>query len=190
MGVFDAIALMLHELIKVLWWLLPAIIANITATYFGGRWIMDRGRVHHDGRRLLGDGKTWSGLLGGTLAGFTIASLLYWWDPLSYGFGWDRPGIIFIILMANGALWGDVIASFIKRRLDRKRGARFEPWDQYDWLIGAFMLTAPFYVGWYGEHLLSGETLMALIVVIPFIFIGHRVINIIGHAIGWKDVPW
>ena len=52
----------------------PAYLANTGAMLFG-KWIPDKtgfenhkidgGRVHSDGNRLLGDGKSWEGLFGG-----------------------------------------------------------------------------------------------------------------------------
>ncbi|MCI4329171.1 MAG: CDP-archaeol synthase, partial [Thermoplasmata archaeon] len=55
--------------IDVLWVLLPAMIANATATLPKGRGPpMDFGRVwKRDGRRVLGTSKTWSGFWFGTL---------------------------------------------------------------------------------------------------------------------------
>src|SRR2546427_1069996 len=50
------------------WFLLPAYVANPMAVVFGGGTPMDFGRTLRDGRRLLGDGKTWRGVMGGAAA--------------------------------------------------------------------------------------------------------------------------
>src|SRR2546427_13302198 len=47
------------------WFLLPAYVANPMAVVSGGGTPMDFGRTLRDGRRLLGDGKTWRGFAGG-----------------------------------------------------------------------------------------------------------------------------
>ena len=54
----------------------PAYLANTGAMLFG-KWIPDKvgfsnhkidaGRVHSDGNRILGDGKSWEGLFGGAV---------------------------------------------------------------------------------------------------------------------------
>ena len=67
----------------------PAYLANTGAMLFG-KWIPDKtgfenhkidgGRVHSDGNRLLGDGKSWEGLFGG---GF-FSGILVMIAPVSY----------------------------------------------------------------------------------------------------------
>ena len=58
-----------------LWLYLPGFLANTFAMMWGkwlpktgyGPWPIDGGRVMADGNRMLGDGKTWNGLIGGSL---------------------------------------------------------------------------------------------------------------------------
>ena len=75
----------------VLWLYLPGYLSN-TAAMLGGKWIpdltgmpvfpIDGGKVLGDGNRALGDGKTWNGLLGGTIGGGMLStrrlSLILW----------------------------------------------------------------------------------------------------------------
>ena len=68
----------------VLWLYLPGYLSN-TAAMLGGKWIpeitgmkvftIDAGRSMSDGNRILGDGKTWNGLIGGTIGGGLLAIL-------------------------------------------------------------------------------------------------------------------
>ena len=59
----------------VLWIFLPGFLVNTFAMMWGkwlpktgyGPWPIDGGRTAWDGNRLLGDGKTWNGLVGGSL---------------------------------------------------------------------------------------------------------------------------
>ena len=70
----------------VLWLYLPGYLSN-TAAMLGGKWIpdmtgipvytIDGGRVLSDGNRMLGDGKTWNGLLGGTIGGGILGVLTH-----------------------------------------------------------------------------------------------------------------
>ena len=41
-----------------------------------GPWPIDGGRVHKDGNRILGDGKTWNGLIGGSLTSGLLCYLM------------------------------------------------------------------------------------------------------------------
>ena len=71
--------------ILVLWLYLPGYLAN-TAAMLGGKWIpdltgfkprpIDGGRRLSDGHRILGDGKTWNGLIGAIVGAGLVGSLL------------------------------------------------------------------------------------------------------------------
>ena len=56
----------------VLWIMMPAYLANTIAVITGGRFPIDQGSKLDDGNRILGDGKTWSGLIGGTIGGIIV----------------------------------------------------------------------------------------------------------------------
>ena len=58
-------------IIQALWLVLPAYVANASALIFGGGTPIDFGKKWKDGRRILGDGKTWRGLFIGTFVGMT-----------------------------------------------------------------------------------------------------------------------
>ena len=47
--------------------------------------------------------------------------------------------------MGLGALIGDLIKSFFKRRLGLKPGARFVPFDQTDFVVGALIFIMPIF---------------------------------------------
>jgi len=76
--------------------------------------------------------------------------------------------------------------SFLKRRLGLQRGQSLPLVDQYDFLLGAFLLTALTSYGW----LTATFDLMTLIVVIIMTPILHLGTNIIGYWIGVKNEPW
>ena len=66
----------INTILIVLWIMGPAYIANSVAVLTGGKYPIDQGKISSDGNRILGDGKTWSGLLGGTLGGIIFGILL------------------------------------------------------------------------------------------------------------------
>jgi len=103
--------------------LLLLIAANATpvvlARMLGRRYAtaIDAGFSMHDGRPLFGPHKTWRGLIAGMLAGATVGSLL-------------SPGLILGGAFAALALLGDLLSSFLKRRLGFASGAAVPLLDQ------------------------------------------------------------
>ncbi len=113
-------------MLQAFWFFLPAYVANPTAVLFGGGRPMDFGKVLKDGKRLFGDGKTWRGFGGGISSGIVLGFLLWGigalaYAPLSYGPFPD--GLLPIVLLPVGALLGDLVGSFIKRRMGKAKGA-------------------------------------------------------------------
>ncbi len=80
-------------ILQALWFFLPAYVANMSPVFsaklipWWGRPI-DGGRMHSDGERLLGDGKTWRGLIGGGLAGGFTAFAMTFIAPAFHEPGW------------------------------------------------------------------------------------------------------
>ena len=138
-------------IIQALWIIFPAYIANGSAVLVGGGKPIDFGKKWKDGKRILGDGKTWRGLFAGTFIGMTagfglsVAAKYIEMTDYSYlglndffGFPFMIP-IIFSVCF--GALFGDIFESFLKRRTGRKRGDDWIPFDQLDFIIGVFFLS-------------------------------------------------
>ena len=163
-----------------LWLFLPAMVPNSAAVVFGGKTKIAFGRSWR-GKRIFGDGKSWRGFFGGALSGVLVGLILIAvssvWDPENYwGFGpfWDNVGVLFCL--SFGAVLGDLCGAFIKRRLGMERGQKAPILDQYDFVIGAFLVTA-----WH---------IAALIFIIVIMFAIHRLVNIIGYRMGLKKEPW
>ncbi|MFZ0892203.1 MAG: CDP-2,3-bis-(O-geranylgeranyl)-sn-glycerol synthase [Thermoplasmata archaeon] len=185
--------------ITVLWVLLPAYVANACATLPKGRGPpMDFGRLWRgDGRRILGPSKTWSGLLCGTLIGALVALLqAYLWLHLlqpndiavvpSYGSSL-LVAIPVALLLSLGALTGDAIGSFVKRRLDRPSGSRTLLLDQLPFVL------LPIGIGWFvypSIFVTTFDSLEAILWLLIFTLFLHVVFNWIGYKAGWKKVPW
>ena len=177
------------------WLMLPAYLANTIASIVGGGPPIDNGRNWNDGRRILGDGKTWRGIIGGTLGGLVMGHLQmtagagFFSSYVSWG---SQPYLIFFLL-AFGALVGDMAASFIKRRRGQERGTKSPLLDMYDFIIGALILTGLFGGGWLNHWLFGGwishgwVPLITLIIATPIL---HRSVNILGYKLGVKQVPW
>jgi len=181
------------SLFQAFWFFLPAYVANPTAVLFGGGTPIDFGRVLNDGNRLFGNGKTWRGLCGGVMCGAVLGLTLWglawlFYSDLSYG-GFPE-GLVPVVILPLGALLGDLVGSFIKRRMGKEKGAPVLVLDQYDFFFGAILLLALFQTGWLVQHYLAGEYIYGLIFILiltPFL---HRAVNIIGFRMGKKEVPW
>ena len=163
--------------------MVPAYLPNSSAAVFGGGRPIDGGRYWSDGRRIFGDGKTWRGLVGGTAAGIVVGFLQI---GLESAFGWEYLTPLAVVLLAAGALLGDLAKRFFKRRLNKKRGEKWPIADQYDLVAGAFVLLLLFNADWVFATITPLIALWILILT-PLL---HRGVNIIGYLIGVKDVPW
>lgn len=190
---------MLHAtVVQGLWLIFPAYAANVLATLVGGGPPVDGGRVWSDGRRMLGDGKTWRGLVLAPLLALAFGVLQHAYAAeVGLGvtdFGESPIYLAHVYALALGALVGDVGASFVKRRLGKERGARWLGPDQYDFVAGALLLAAlaslltMAFTGsfWLGAALGWGPLLVILILT-PGL---HLLVNGIGYLIGVKEVPW
>ena len=182
----------------VLWIMGPAYIANSVAVLTGGKYPIDQGRTLSDGNRILGDGKTWSGLLGGTLGGIAFGLML------DAGNGrtalerltgeeyvrslWNDNSILIFFLLSFGALFGDMAASFFKRRQNLQRGDKFAILDMYDFIFMSLLLCFVFQRDWLLSWILDEWVpLFTILILTPFL---HRGVNIIGYNIGVKNEPW
>jgi len=173
----------IQALFVALWVMMPAYVPNPAAAVFGGGTPIDMGRNWRDGHRILGDGKTYRGLAGGILSGIVAGLLLI---LIEGQFGWQIHTISSVVLLAIGALLGDLVKSFFKRRLNKERGSEWLIADQYDLVAGAIVMLAIFDPGWL-TAMITLPVALWIIIATPLL---HRGANIIGYLIGVKDVPW
>jgi len=187
------------------WIMFPAYVSGSAAVLFKGRTPMDYGRSWR-GNRIFGDGKTWEGFFLGGLTGVFAGSmqqLTCFLSGQSYldAFGAHLPGsfdpllaptmslgaLLVTICLSYGGLTGDLIKSFIKRRLGLGRGAR-SPFlmDQLDFVAGAWLVTIPLFWGWF-FRVFTWVNFIIVLIMAPLL---HRAVNIIGYKLGAKKEPW
>ncbi len=174
------------SLISALWIMLPAYLPNSVAAVLGGGKAIDGGRVFSDGRRIFGDGKTWRGLFSGIIAGIMIGVIQILVRDAAGLLVLPELTFPVVILLAAGALLGDLVKSFFKRRLNKERGAEWTLADQYDFVLGAFVMLLLFQYAWVVTTI-TPLILLWIVLITPLL---HRVVNIIGYLTGVKDVPW
>lgn len=176
--------------------LTPAFIANATATFPRG-WgpPMDFGRSWSDGRRIFGPSKTWSGYLFGTLFAMPFGLLMAWLVliappslQLVPAFGPSVLGAVpVVLLLTGGAMTGDALGSFVKRRLGRESGSRTILLDQLPFVLLPLGIGLVLFPGTFVPAFLSPEGILWLVV---FTLGFHVAFNWIGYKIGAKRVPW
>jgi CDP-2,3-bis-(O-geranylgeranyl)-sn-glycerol synthase len=188
---------MFHPIFLLLgfWYIFPAYIANgfaVFAKLIKSKHPIDGGHLFIDERRVLGPGKTWEGFFCGLTSGVLIGLLQVLAAPFLLAlieqylilppelYSIVLLSIPLVFLVALGALVGDLIGSFIKRRLNIARGRPAPIIDQLDFLITAML---------FGILIASLPLILAifLLIVTPLI---HLLANIVGYLLGVKDVPW
>jgi CDP-2,3-bis-(O-geranylgeranyl)-sn-glycerol synthase len=131
--------------------MLPAYVANMTPIFFRKvnflNYPLDF-NMTYNGYPLLGKNKTFRGLVFGTVFALVMAFVQHLLSPTSL----DPPGINYShwfwlgLLLGFGALFGDALKSFFKRRLGIRAGVRFIPWDQLDYSLGAMLFVSFVYL--------------------------------------------
>ena len=188
---------MYHPLLLLLgfWYIFPSYVANgfaVFSKFIKSRHSIDNGRLLRDGQPIFGPGKSWEGFFIGFISGvlFGIAQLLtapfllqiieqYLVLPSEL-----YPIVLLssplVLLIALGALIGDILGSFLKRRLKIPRGKPAPFIDQLDFLVVSLLFGAIVYP-------LPLVHILFLLVVTPLI---HLLANVIGYLLRVKQVPW
>ncbi|MBU4535448.1 MAG: CDP-2,3-bis-(O-geranylgeranyl)-sn-glycerol synthase [Euryarchaeota archaeon] len=162
----------LNMIAYVIYFMLPAYLANVSALTFGGGVPLDLGHDFRDGRRILGDGVTWRGTIIGTLIGTLIGIIQ---GIIS---GNILQGLLLGFTLGAGALLGDAFGSFIKRRWNIGRGRPAPILDQLDFVVGALLLSS---------LIVPLEPILILLVLIITIIL-HLSANILAYSMGIKEV--
>jgi CDP-2,3-bis-(O-geranylgeranyl)-sn-glycerol synthase len=188
-------------LIQLVLFILPAYFANSVPVLLGGGAPIDGGKKWNDGQRLFGDGKTVRGFFAGVLAGVAIGALE---GALLPGSGWDiyanagaegalaagaglgaggaATYVLAGFLLGCGAMAGDLLGSFIKRRQGIARGKPSLVMDQLLFLALALLFACPL-----AAHFLTLEAVLFLAVLTYFVHVGA---NVVANRLGLKKVPW
>ena len=129
--------------------IIPAAIANMMPVFVRSINFLnipiDFNKKWFDNKPIFGNHKTYRGFFFGILAAIIITyiqSLLYqypFFQQISF-FNYNEISFFTVgFLIGFGVLFGDLVKSFIKRRVNVKPGDKFFPWDQLDLVIGAII---------------------------------------------------
>ena len=163
-----------NALAAALWLYLPALAANAAPVLIAKLPFFPRIR-HPIWPAGLGANKTWAGLLGGiiigTLVGWLQLTLTPWpYDPVLW-LAWSA-------LISFGALLGDSVKSFFKRRMGIPPGGAWPVIDGIDYVVGALVVGLLLFVP-------SWPVALALLVAGPILSL---LANIFSYLIGIKKV--
>lgn len=184
---------MLQDIAFILWLALPAALANMAPVFARHwRWLewankpIDGGKEWNN-KRILGDHKTWRGMIAGLIVA-VACSLIQWWlydqsQALRDFYPVSIEGInpwVWGVALALGALGGDAVKSFFKRRVGVEPGKNWVPFDQLDFVVGTLIAISLFLdlpVRYYVIGVLLGLFL-------------HPIVNIIGWLLRLKENPF
>lgn len=188
---------MLSTLIEALWFILPAYMANSIASdvahirfFEKYSYPLDLG-LRWRGVRIFGPNKTWRGLFFGVLAAvltgmlqqnFSGQAALFLSETLKLDSTLRLPemSIALAFLLGFGAMAGDAVKSFFKRRMGIESGQPAPLLDQLDYIFGAFFLA------WLVVPVNLEYFALVIIVTVPI----HLMANLIAWLLKLKNVPW
>ncbi len=169
-------------ILSALYLALPAYIANM-APVLAKKWNLPFGAPIS--RKWFGASKTYRGFIFGIIGAILMVFLqnlllsVDFFENLSL-IDYSNNTIFLGFLFGFGALFGDLVKSFFKRRLHRPPGSPFVPFDQMDFIIGALIL-----IYWYQP--IPDEIIIFLLIITPFL---HFMVNVVGYLLKIKDRWW
>lgn len=159
--------------------IVPMYFANSSAVFFHGSSPLDFNLKWKDGNRLLGGGKTVRGTIFGILMGW-VAGIIFWILAPEQTKLVSGNYIVYAFLLSFGAITGDVIKSFFKRRAGVESGKPLLVVDQLDFIAGGILLGMIEFT----------PTLEEFIIICIMTLILHRWFNYIAFKANLKKVPW
>lgn len=175
-------------IIFTLYLFLPAYAANMAPVF--SKWLnilpglampIDGSGEGKDG--FLGSNKTYRGLITGLFAGVVVAEIQFLLSESGTFLGISTfllradSAAIWGLLLGAGALTGDLVKSFIKRKIGIKPGERWIPWDQLDMVVGGIIFGSAMY------HF-SWQSILILLIVSPILIV---IVNILGYFLKIKE---
>ncbi|MCL5434008.1 MAG: CDP-2,3-bis-(O-geranylgeranyl)-sn-glycerol synthase [Candidatus Marsarchaeota archaeon] len=160
-----------NDIIYPILYILPAFIANATPVIFGGNTPLDFKKKLFK-KRIFGDHKTVRGTFSGIFAGILVGIIESFYLPQM---------LMISVVLSLGAMFGDLLGSFIKRRINVTPGSSIPVLDQFGFVIFALIFAAPFgYI----------PNIIGIILIFVLTAILHPLTNIIAYKIKLKKVPW
>lgn len=174
---------MFELIVSSLYLILPVYFANMCPVLLG-KMKFPFGVVIN--AKWFGKNKTWRGIYSGVLGALLILAGQRYLQEQGIAEGYRLLNYLSIniwlyaFLMGVGAIIGDLVESFVKRRLGMPSGKPFFPFDQVDFVLGSYLFLLPVYI-------LDWNVLFVLILVTPLL---HFLTNVIAYFLRLKEVWW
>jgi len=145
------------------------------------------------GQPILGRNKSCRGAIFGIIIGILVSGFQFWLYQFSFIkeislFDYREINIfLFGLLISSGAVFGDLLFAFIKRRLKMEPGQRFLPFDQTNYVIGAFLFLAPYFLACPYVKNFGVEVWITIFILTFFL---HTIGNRIGYLLGLHRAKW
>jgi CDP-2,3-bis-(O-geranylgeranyl)-sn-glycerol synthase len=173
-------------ILQILYFFLPAYLANMSPVLVRP-WFrvlavpVDGGKCLW-GKRVLGDHKTWRGLLAGIVAGTITYELQRWLYKAGIAvdltlMDYNPHPVLPGLLMGSGAGMGDSLKSFFKRRIGIAPGASWPIFDQLDFFVGAYLCVS----------VVFAPPLLPTLASLPVVLAGNLASEMIGYWLGFKE---
>ena len=189
--------LFLSLVVEALWFILPAYMANSIASDVAHIRFFEKFSYPLDfglswrSVRIFGPNKTWRGLFSGVAAAlatgffqqkFYLQSSVFLSDYLHLNSSLHLPemSLLLAFLLGFGAMAGDAIKSFFKRRMGIESGRPAPLLDQLDYIFGAF------FCAWLVSPINLEYFAVVVIITVPL----HLVANFVAWLLKLKKVPW
>ncbi len=176
------------DIVSILLFLSPIYFANSSPVLFGGGKPIDLYKKFSDGFRIFGDGKTIKGFVSGVLIGTIVSYIL---NSLFYQSPFSNI-LLASFVLSFFTLLGDLIGSFLKRRMGVKQG-NFSFFDSTFFmlisLLAAIILNPflNFLTNDFFTFIADPFIFLLFIIISAFI---HKFFNVLANQIGIKKVPW
>jgi len=170
-------------IISSIYFILPAYIANMSPVLAAKLHLPFDVPIN---KKHLGDHKTWRGVYSAYIC--ALASLALQWYLQKTGtfsaynlLDYEKINLfLYAFLFGVGAITGDTVKSFFKRKLGRSPGSSWFPFDQLDFIAGALLFLLPFFI-------VSWQTALVLIIATPLL---HFLANLFAYLLRFKKVWW
>lgn len=196
------------RLLDALWFILPAYFANSFPVNVSKIKELEKYGTPVDGGRefmgvrIFGDGKTWRGFYAGIIAG-TVAGILqavFQSDAevlsssmLKTTVFLPQMGFELAFMLSLGAILGDLVGSFVKRRAGLRKGSPAPLLDQLDFAFGALFFAWLWYcfstwnLNGVFEEMITYDRFFVIVIITPGI-------HVLGNIVAWlwklKKEPW
>jgi len=163
--------------------IVPVLLAKLKWFEFLNKPVDFNGKIGNE--FIFGNHKTWRGLIFAPIAGIAVAyiQLLLYANPslrsisiLNYNDYW----LLFGALAGLGAIIGDLVKSFFKRRFKIGAGKPWPVFDQIDSAVGFLAFT----------YAIAWPDLAVIFIILILALVVSPVTNIAAYFLGIKKVWW